>query len=60
MEFFEGEALIFNKISKDEQGKITLSGNSSGVNPYFLEADPYFMYVFRSECNFVEFLKVEA
>ena len=25
MEFFEGEALIFNKISKDEQGKITLS-----------------------------------
>ena len=45
MEFSEGEALIFNKISKGEQGKITLSRNSSGVNPYFLEADPYYFYV---------------
>ena len=40
--------------------KITLSRNSSGVNPYFLEVDPYFMDVFRGECNFVEFFKVEA
>ena len=45
MEFFEGEALIFHKISKGEQVKITLSRNSSGVNPYFLEADPYYFYV---------------
>lgn len=58
MEFFEGEALIFNKILKDEQGKITLSQSSSGVKPYFLEADPYFIDVFRGECSFVEFFKV--
>ena len=45
MEFFEGEALIFHKISKGEQVKITLSRNSLGVNPYFLEADPYYFYV---------------
>lgn len=55
MEFFEGEALIFHKISKGEQVKITLSRNSLGVNPYFLEADPYSMDFFRGECNFVEF-----
>lgn len=55
MEFFEGEALTFHKISKGEQVKITLSRNSLGVNPYFLEADPYSMDFFRGECNFVEF-----
>lgn len=55
MEFFEGEALIFHKISKGEQVKITLSRNSLGVNPYFLEADSYSMDFFRGECNFVEF-----
>ena len=56
MEFFEGEALIFHKISKGEQVKITLSRKSLGVNPYFLEADPYSMDFFRGECNFVEFV----
>ena len=60
MEFFEGEALIFNKISKGEQVKITLSRNSSGVNPYFLEADPYSIDFLRGECNFVEFFMLEA
>lgn len=60
MEFFEGEALIFHKISKGEQVKITLSRNSLVVNPYFLEADPYSMDFFRGECNFVEFFMQEA
>lgn len=60
MEFFEGEALIFNKISKGEQVKITLSRNFSGVNPYFLEPDPYSIDFLRGECNFVEFFMLEA
>ena len=38
MEFFEGEVLIFTKFFRVNQ-------YSSGVNPYFME-------VFRGECNF--------
>ena len=38
MEFFGVEALI--------------SQNSSGVNPYSSGVSPYFMEVFRGECNF--------
>ena len=41
MEFFRGEALIFNKIFSSEQGKNQLFRNSPGVNSYSSVEDPY-------------------
>ena len=53
---FGGEAfIIFNKIFRGEQGKITLSRNYSGVNPSSLGVGPYFY--FFGGCNFMEFFK---
>ena len=46
MEFFSGE-----------QGKTPFSRNSSGVNLHSSGVDPYFLEVFRGECNFMEFFK---
>ena len=51
---------FLTKSPRMNKEKITLSRNSSGVNPYFSEADQYFMDVFRGESNCVEFFKVEA
>ena len=49
MEFFGGEALIFNKILfRDEQGKITFSRNYSGVNLYSCGVGTYFTEVLKS------------
>ena len=42
MEFFEGEALIFNKISKDEQGKNHLFTKFFRGKPIFFRGRPIF------------------
>ena len=47
MEFFRGEALIFNKIFSSERGKNQLFQNSSGVNTYSSVEDPYFISLQR-------------